>query len=394
LAPILRTQFKLGFYDASASISFSKYGADSVANTYHTMLARKMAQQSMVLLKNDNNLLPLDKNKYSAYMVVGPNAASMDALLGNYHGVTANAVTFVEGITGAVDESTRVEYDEGCNYTDTTHFGGIWAASNADVTIAVIGLTPVYEGEEGDAFLSPGGGDRLSISLPASEIAYIKALRKGIGKKPLIVVITAGSDLDVSTIEPYVDAIIYAWYPGEQGGNALADILFGKVSPSGKLPVTFYKSFDDLPAYTDYAMKGRTYRYFNKPVGYPFGYGLSYTHFGYAWGKEPSGIIGKKDSISFDLKISNSGNYDADDVAEVYIEYPALQRMPLKELKAFKKVFIQKGKEETVHFSIPASEFKKWDLQQGGWKLYPGDYYVCIGKNADDFLLKKKITIK
>lgn len=394
LAPILRTQFKLGFYDAPASIPFSKYGADSVANAYHTMLSRKMAQQSMVLLKNDNNLLPLDKNKYSAYMIVGPNAASMDALLGNYHGVTSNAITFVEGITGAVDESTRVEYDEGCNYSDTTHFGGIWAASNADVTIAVIGLTPVYEGEEGDAFLSPGGGDRLSISLPASQIAYIKALRKGIGKKPLIAVITAGSDLDVSTIEPYVDAIIYAWYPGEQGGNALADILFGKVSPSGKLPVTFYKSFDDLPPYSDYAMKGRTYRYFNKPVEYPFGYGLSYTDFGYAWKKEPSDISSEKDSISFEVTISNTGNFDADDVVEVYIEYPAIPRMPLKELKAFKKIYIKKSNAETVHFSIPASELRKWDVKQGGWKLYPGDYYVCIGKSADDFLLKKKITIK
>ncbi|MDE3185159.1 MAG: glycoside hydrolase family 3 C-terminal domain-containing protein [Bacteroidota bacterium] len=393
LAPILRTQFKLGFYDAPASIPFSKYGADSVANAYHTMLSRKMAQQSMVLLKNDNNLLPLDKNKYSAYMVVGPNAASMDALLGNYHGVTGNAVTFVEGITGAVDESTRVEYDKGCNYSDTTHFGGIWAASNADVTIAVIGLTPVYEGEEGDAFLSPGGGDRLSLQLPASQIAFIKALRKGT-KTPIVAVITAGSDLDLSSIEPYVDAIIYAWYPGQQGGNALADILFGKVSPSGKLPVTFYKSFDDLPAYDSYAMKGRTYRYFTKPVEYPFGFGLSYTHFDYAWQKEPVDLKNENNSISFEVKISNKGNFDGYDVPEVYIKYPDVQRMPVEELKGFQKVFVEKGKTKTVKFSIPVSELEKWDLQEGKWKLYPGKYQVCIGKNADEMILKKTILIK
>lgn len=393
LAPDLRTEFKLGFFDPQASIPFRKYGPDSVANSYHLVLAREMARQSMVLLKNANHLLPLDKNKYSAYMVVGPNAANMDALLGNYHGVTGNAVNFVEGITKAVGPAARVEYDEGCNYTDTSHFGGIWAASNANVTIAVIGLTPVYEGEEGDAFLSPGGGDRLSLELPPSQVAYIKALRKGT-KTPIIAVITAGSDLDLSTIEPYVDAIIYAWYPGEQGGNALADILFGKVSPSGKLPVTFYKSLKDLPAYDNYSMQGRTYRYFNKPVQYPFGFGLSYTDFKYAWKREPDDVMREKDSVSFVVQISNTGKYDAFAVPEIYIEYPDLQRMPLKELKAFKKIFIKKGKEETVYFSIPVSELKKWDLQKGDWKLYPGDYYVCIGKNADNMLLKKEFTIK
>jgi beta-glucosidase len=393
LAPDLRTQFQLGLYDPQSMIPFKNYGADSVANSYHVELARKMAQQSMVLLKNKNNLLPLDKNKYNAYMVIGPNAASMDALLGNYHGVSDNTVNFVEGITKAVGPGERVEYDEGCNYTDTTHFGGIWAASNADVTIAVIGLTPVYEGEEGDAFLSPGGGDRLSLQLPASQVAFIKALRKGT-KTPIVAVITAGSDLDLSSIDPYVDAIIYAWYPGQQGGNALADILFGKISPSGKLPVTFYKSFDDLPAYDNYAMKGRTYRYFTKPVEYPFGFGLSYTHFDYAWQKEPVDLKNEKDSISFEIKISNKGNFDGYDVPEVYIKYPDLQRMPVEELKGFQKIFIKKEESKILKFSIPVSELKKWDLKEGGWKLYPGKYQVCIGKNADEMILNKTIEIK
>src|SRR5688572_26818816 len=244
LAGILRTQFKLGFYDATARSPYAKYGADSVSNAYHIKLARKMAQQSMVLLKNDKNVLPLDKKKYSAIMVAGPNAASLDALLGNYHGVSDKAVNFVEGITAAVNSGTRVEYDQGCDYSDTVHFGGTWAAGNADITVAVLGFTPVYEGEEGDAFLAEGRGDRKNISLPAAHIAYLKALRKG-NKKPIIAVITGGSAVDVSSIEPYADAIILAWYPGEQGGNALADIVFGKVSPAGRLPVTFYQSFRD-----------------------------------------------------------------------------------------------------------------------------------------------------
>ncbi len=399
LAGILRTQFKLGFYDDAALNPFSKYGADSVTNSYHTMLARKMAQQSMVLLKNarmpgqEKNILPLDKNKYGAYMVVGPNAASLDALMGNYHGVSDKAVNFTEGISAAVDAGTRVEYDQGCDYTDTTHFGGIWAAGNADITIAVIGLTPVYEGEEGDAFLAQGGGDRTNINLPASHIAFIKALRKGM-QKPIVAVITAGSAVDVSSIEPYVDAIIYAWYPGEQGGNALADILFGNVTPSGKLPVTFYNSFGDLPGYANYAMKGRTYRYFDGKVQYPFGFGLSYTSFTDEWLKQPTDIIAENDSISFGVKIKNTGRYDGDEVVQVYIEYPAVDRMPLKELKAFKRVTVQKGKEGVLNFSIAASELKKWDLQQRQWKLYPGDYFLCIGKNANEMILRKQFTVK
>ena len=201
----------------------------------------------------------------------------------------------------------------GCDYNDTTKFGGIWAAGNANITIACIGLTPVYEGEEGDAFLAEYGADRKTLSLPAAHIAYIKALRKG-KKNPIILVINSGSAVDISEISSYADAIILAWYPGEEGGNALADILFGKVSPSGHLPVTFYTVIDELPAYNNYAMKGRTYRYFNGKVEYPFGFGMSYTKFDYTWINKPSVA---KDSILFSIKIKNAGNYDGDAVAQV-----------------------------------------------------------------------------
>ncbi|MBO9200692.1 MULTISPECIES: glycoside hydrolase family 3 N-terminal domain-containing protein [Niastella] len=391
LAHLLRTQIKLGFYDDPTANPFYKYGADSVANTAHAALARTMAQQSMVLLKNDNQLLPLDKKKYPAIMVLGSNSASMDALLGNYHGVSNRAVSFVEGITNAVDAGTRVEYDQGSDYSDTTHFGGIWAAGNADITVAVIGLTPVYEGEEGDAFLAAKGGDKPDMNLPAAHIAFMKALRKA-NKKPIIAVITAGSAVDISAIAPYADAIILAWYPGEQGGNALADILFGKISPAGRLPVTFYQSFADVPAYDNYAMKGRTYRYFNGNVQYPFGYGLSYTSFAYEWQKMPANIRTAKDSISFSIKVKNTGSIDGDEVVQVYVEYPPVDRMPLKELKAFKRVFVKAGAEETVLLTIPAADLQKWDLATNGWKLYPGSYNIFAGGNSTD----KKIvaTIK
>ena len=393
LTPILRTQMKLGFYNDPSSSPYAKFGEDSVANTYHKMLARKAAQQSMVLLKNDKNILPLDKNKYAGIAVVGPNAASLDALVANYHGVSDKTVNFVEGITAAVNSGTRVEYDFGCDFSDTVHFGGTWTSSNADITIAVIGLSPVYEGEEGDAFLSKSGGDKNTLSLPASEIAYMKALRKA-SNKPIIAVITAGSDLDVSSIEPYADAIVYAWYPGEQGGNALADILFGKVSPAGRLPVTFYQSLNDLPGYSNYNMKGRTYRYFEGKVQYPFGFGLSYTSFDYSWIQQPGKINSSKDSIAFSVAIKNTGKIDGDEVVQAYIQYPNLERMPLKELKGFKRIFIAKNGEQTVQFKIPLQELQKWDLNQHQWKIYPGDYKILIGASSQDIKLTSVIKIK
>ncbi|HEY4206497.1 MAG TPA: glycoside hydrolase family 3 C-terminal domain-containing protein, partial [Puia sp.] len=302
-------------------------------------------------------------------------------------------VTFVEGITAAAGPSVRIEYDQGCNYSDTVHFGGTWAASNADLTIAVIGLTPVMEGEEGDAFLAPHGGDRTDLSLPAAHIAYLKALRKAIGNKPLIAVVTAGSAVDISAIEPYADAILLAWYPGEQGGNALADILFGKISPSGHLPVTFYRSLSDLPDYKDYGMKGRTYRYYNGPVQYPFGYGLSYTSFGYKWQQQPGSRYTVKDTLTFSLLVENQGTMDGDEVVQAYIQYPSLERMPVRELKGFRRVTITHGNSKEVKFAIPVSELQKWDLGKRQWQLYKGAYKVVLGSHSRDEKLSASFSV-
>jgi len=387
LFELLRTEFKLGFYDDQQKIPYHAYGADSVHNAPHIALARKVAQQSMVLLKNDHNILPLNKADYPSLMVLGPNAASLDAMIGNYHGVSDKVVNFVEGITGAVDPSTRIEYDLGCDYADTTHFGGIWAAGNSSVTIAVIGLSPVLEGEAGDAFLSKSGGDKKDLSLPASEIAFMKALRKSV-KKPIIAVVTAGSDVDISAIEPYADAIVMAWYPGEQGGNAFADLLFGKVSPSGHLPVTFYRSINDVPDYKDYSMKGRTYRYYNGAVQYPFGFGLSYTSFEYQPQIAPAKKYGSKDTISITLKVKNTGKMDGDEVVQAYLQYPQIDRMPVKELKSFKRVSITKGNEQSITLSIPIKELQKWDMKTHDWKVYPGNYKLVLGSNSQDEKLK------
>ncbi|MGI4729525.1 MAG: glycoside hydrolase family 3 N-terminal domain-containing protein [Janthinobacterium lividum] len=382
LTKVLRTEFKLGFYDDPQQSKFYNYGADSISNVAHIALARKVAQQSMVLLKNKNQLLPLKNSSYDAITVLGTNAASLDAMVGSYHGVSSKMVDFVSGITAAVGPGKRVEYDLGSDYSDTTHFGGIWAAGNSDVTVAIIGLSPVLEGEAGDAFLSATGGDKANLSLPDGNIAFMKALRKGNPTKPIIAVITAGSDVDVAAIEPYADAVILAWYPGQQGGNALADLLFGKVSPSGHLPLTFYRSTNNLPAYNSYAMKGRTYRYYAGPVQYPFGFGLSYTTFDYSWKNMPQKQYAANQTITFSVAVKNTGKMDADEVVQAYIQYPNLERMPLKELKGFKRISVNQGGEQIAEIKIPVAELKKWDLQNHQFQLYKGEYKIMVGSDS------------
>jgi beta-glucosidase len=391
LRKTLLTQMKLGFFNPESENPYRTYGRDSINNAAHVALARKMAQQSMVLLKN-NGILPLKKEKYGSLLVTGVNSASLEALMGNYHGVSGDMVTFTEGITRLAGPDCAVQYDQGCDNSDTTHFGGIWASQGCDATIAVIGLTPLLEGEEGDAFLSKSGGDKASLSLPESQIIFMKKLRAA-HNKPIIAVITAGSAVDISAIEPYADAIILAWYPGEQGGNALADIIFGNTSPSGRLPLTFYKSVNDLPAFTDYSMQGRTYRYFKEQPEYPFGFGLSYSSFDYQWNNNPANSYKSADTIKFSVDVKNTGNFDADEVVQAYVEYPNMERMPIKELKAFKKVNINKGSVVKVELTIPVSDLKKWDLSTHKWKLYKGQYAICIAKNASEYILKKNFVV-
>ena len=393
IRPNLRTQFKLGFFDPQDRIPFSQLGAADVHSKEHVELSRKAAAEGMVLLKNDQNILPLNKDKYSSLLVTGSNSGSLGALLGNYHGVSSELVTFVEGISKAAGPAVAVQYDLGCNDTDTIHFGGVWASGMSDATIVVIGLTPVMEGEEGDAFLAKNGGDKMDLNIPEAHVAFLKKLRKS-HKRPIITVITGGSAINVSQIEPYSDAVILAWYPGEQGGNALADIIFGNYSPSGRLPVTFYKSLDQLPDYESYNMAGRTYRYFNGEVQYPFGFGLSYVDFNYNWIQKPGMNYSSGDTIRIRISIENAGKIDADEVAQLYIEYPGFPRMPIKELKQFSKVRVSSGKSTVVSFSIAVSDLLKWDESNNNWKLYNGEYTVYVGGDSSHARLSTSFKIK
>jgi beta-glucosidase len=388
LKPSLSTLFKLGFFDEPSISPYNKLGNNSVNSKEHQNLSRIVAQQSMVLLKNNAGILPLKMDKYKSMMVIGPNAGTIAPLLGNYHGIAGNMVSFVEGITNAVGAGTLVQYEQGCDNMDTSRFSGIWAASLCDISIAVLGLSPVLEGEEHDAFLSDGGGDKVSLELPYAQIKLLQQLKQN--GKPIVVIVTAGSNINIAAIEPYADAILLAWYPGEQGGNAAADILLGKVSPSGRLPVTFYNALSDLPSYDNYSMAGRTYRYFKGAPKYPFGFGLSYTSFQYKWNTKP---ILSEGNMCFSIDVINTGKLNGDEVVQVYIKYPPEERMPIKELKAFKRVTVSSNGSRTVDFKINTNELQKWDLKNNSWKIYPGEYQIVIASNAADEKLLSTINM-
>ena len=387
--PVLKTMIKLGIVknpDRSTVPAATRVNTDE-----SRALAKKAAIKSFVLLKNDKQILPLQKKKYRSLMVIGPRASSVPALLGTYHGVSDNLVTPLEGIVRAVGPETLVQFEQGCIDEDSLSYGGIWAAGLCDISIAVIGLNPLLEGEEHDAFLSTASGDKTSLRLPASHVELLKRLRKN--GKPVIAVVTAGSAIDISSIEPYADAILLTWYSGEEGGNALADILFGNEDPGGRLPVTFYRSVSDLPSFDDYALQGRTYRYYNGPVAYPFGYGLSYTSIEYRLIDRSIKADVGSDTISFTIAVRNTGSRKGDEVVQVYAKYPVLERMPYRELKYFKRVSLLPGQTQELTCKIPLQHLKKWNSVTHQWQLYPGDYKLIVGANSLEERLQVSFTI-
>ena len=256
LRRLLNTKMRLGFFDAGTS--WDDAGAEVVESQVHVDLAREAAQKTVVMLKN-NNALPLKKDIRRLY-VVGPHASSSEVLIGNYYGLSSNTVSILDGIMGKVSVGSTVQYTYGqMAYQENTNPID-WAtgsAKNADATVVVLGLSGLIEGEEGASLASPTKGDRLDLNLPQGQMEFLRKLRKG-HDKPLIVVLTGGSPITMPEIEEIADAILFVWYPGQQGGNAVADVIFGDVSPSGRLPITFPESVEQLPDFDDYSMKGRT----------------------------------------------------------------------------------------------------------------------------------------
>lgn len=350
---LTRTKFKLGLFDPAGSTPYDTLSESSINNEAHRALARKVAQQSIVLLKN-NGILPL-KNDLKKYFVTGPNAASMDALMGNYYGVNDKYVTILEGLAAGIKDGSQLQYRVGTSLVGDSSKVSQFSTGEAkvsDATIVVMGITGFLEGEEGESVLSKTGGDRLDYNIPSNQIDYLKALKKN-NTKPVIAVITGGSPMNLSEVHEIADAVLMVWYPGEEGGNAVADVIFGKVAPSGRLPITFPKSLSQLPAYEDYSMKGRTYRFMNEVPMYPFGFGLSYTNFKYSDLKLSKATLQKNESIDAAVTVANTGKVDADEVVELYLSHTdAGNDAPLYSLKKFKRISLKAGEQKTLSFKI------------------------------------------
>ncbi len=385
----LKILFKLGLFDAADINPYSRINENVINSNAHRALARETAVQSIVLLSNKNNVLPLSK-KINHILVTGPNADVSNVLLANYNGNTSSSISFLEGITGHVSASTIISYNQGCSLTDTTMQDVFWQINDADAVVAVLGLSPLLEGENGDAYLSEAGGDKKDIKFPYAQLKYLRKLREKT-KKPLIVVLTTGSAIELEEIEKIADAVVLAWYPGEEGGNAVADILFGDKSPAGRLPVTFYRSTNDLQPFEDYSMKERTYRYFTGKAFHPFGFGLSYTSFSYSG----FSVSKTKTGLSVRVNITNTGKIDGDEVIQLYIRRPGTgDGMPRKELKAFKRVSIKKGDTKIVSFVLEKNELEYWDEKKNSYMVYPGEYELMAGSSSEDIKLRYKLNIE
>lgn len=384
---LLTSRFLMGLFDGS---EYDDIPYEAVECREHLEEALNMARKGSVLLKNDG-VLPLDKSKLKTIGVVGPNADSRAALIGNYHGTASRYITVLEGIQDEVGDDVRVLFSEGCHLEKDRVENLAWSqdriseavitAEHSDVVIICVGLDETLEGEEGDAGNSDASGDKKDLHLPKVQEELIEKVT-AVGK-PTIVVLMAGSAIDLNYAEEHCNAVLMAWYPGARGGRAVADILFGNVSPSGKLPVTFYKGLEDLPEFTDYSMKNRTYRYMEQEALYPFGYGLTY---GDAEVKEAkvSGEVTKESDIRVEVFLKNEGDTDTDEVVQIYIkDLDSKLAVPNHNLCAFKRISLKAGEEKTVEMTVPNRAMSVVD-EEGERHIDSKNFKLFVGFSQPD----------
>lgn len=365
---------------------------DKVECPEHVKLSVEAARRSLVLLKNENAFLPLDKNKIQTVAVIGPNANSRDALVGNYVGTSSRYITPLEGIQQYVGDDVRVLYAEGCHlHKDKVEFlaetkdrfkEAVIAAEQADVVVMCLGLDATIEGEEGDAGNEYASGDKLGLNLPGLQEELLETVT-AVGK-PVVLVISAGSALDLSWADAHVAAIIDSFYPGARGGKAVAEAIFGDFSPSGKLPVTFYQGTENLPEFTDYDMSDRTYRYTDKNVLYPFGYGLHYGTIRYENAQISCAQCSVRDAVDVSVDVINESSYTIHESVQAYIQHEEADAYePGYQLKGIQTVTLQPKETKRVTISLKARDFAII-TQEGECVVRPGSYRIAIGGQQPD----------
>jgi beta-glucosidase len=378
LADLMRTRFRLGLFDPEEDVPYTRIGPEVIASKEHRALAREAALESLVLLKNEGGLLPIDKSVAKVY-VNGPLAADAAVLLGNYSGVSSDLATILEGVVEKVGPATTVSYRQGSlldreNINPIDWYSGV--AADADVTIAVMGISNLLEGEEGAALASPGKGDRFETRLPENQLSFLRKIREQAPK--LVVVLLGGSPMAIPEVHELADAVLLAWYPGEEGGRAVADVLFGDASPSGRLPITFPVSLDQLPPYEDYAMAGRSYRYMEQEPLYPFGFGLGYARFEYGALELPESVPAGE-PVQVKVRVKNTSATAGEEVVQVYVrDVEASTTTPLSSLAAFERVALGPGESRVVALEV-APERLELVLDSGERVLEKGDFEITVG---------------
>ena len=387
---LMECRMKLGLFEEEGKVSFDAIGYDQVDTKENRALNLEISRKSLVLLKNEGHLLPLGKTKIRSIGVIGPNADSRKALVGNYEGTASRYVTVLEGIEDYVGEDVRVYYSEGCHlYRDRTsnlaqaddRMSEVRAVCEvSDVVVVVLGLDSGIEGEQGDAGNEFASGDKKDLKFPGLQPEVLRvAYESG---KPVILVSMTGSAMALSWEAEHIPAIIQAWYPGSQGGRAVAELIFGAYSPEGKLPVTFPYTTEELPEFTDYAMKGRTYRYMENDALYPFGYGLSYTSFAQKETALDTRTIEEGGTVTVTATVQNTGAMAGGQTLQVYVK-ALRENTPNAQLKGLQKVYLQPGEEKTVRIALPETAFGLYN-EEGECMLEAGDYAVYAGMQQPD----------
>lgn len=373
LKRLLIARLRLGMFDPPERVPYAQipYAVNDCAA--HRALALQVARESLVLLKNDG-ILPL--RGPGSLAVIGPNAHDVEVLLGNYSGTPSHAVTPLEGLRALAPDGCQVRYARGCTVTGESMIGfkeALETARASEVIIACVGLSQEVEGEEG----ASKSADREDLTLPGAQEALLQALH-GTGK-PLIVVLLNGSAVAVNWAAQHANAILEAWYPGEEGGAAISEALLGRYNPGGRLPVTFYKDVEQLPPFTEYAMEaGFTYRYFRGEPLYPFGYGLSYTTFAYSDLRLPETVTAGEEII-LRATVRNTGEIAGDEVTQVYVhDNEASHPTPLRQLAGFARVHLAPGESRELAFTLTPRQLAVYDDEGRPW-LEPGLFTITVG---------------
>jgi beta-glucosidase len=403
---LFRARIKLGEFDPPENVPFTKIPQSKLESEDHQKLALQAARQSMVLLKNDKNLLPLNANAVKKIAVIGPNADIVE--LGGYSGMPSVKISPLDGLKQKLAGKAEVVFSKGCSIAGREEVGWdeekdrpIWKmldekqsikdaatlAAGSDVAILVVGTNLSVANE---------AADRVNLELPGNQLDLIKAVYKA--NKKTVVVLVNGMALTINWVDKNIPAILEAWYAGQAQGMAIADVLFGDYNPGGRLPVTFHKTVEELPPLGDYDItKGRTYMFNENKVLYPFGHGLSYSTFKYSNLSLDKNMIDSNEmnEVVVSVDVQNTSELTGDEVIQLYIrDLESSVVQPIKRLREFKRITLDKGDITTVVFKLQNDDFSYWDEEKKDWTIENGEFEIQIGASSTDIKLTESIMAK